>query len=122
MRRAILTAIPVLVLTVILQTSIASRIMLLSGNADLVLLVVVAWGLQERAQGAWIWAVGASLSGWTGFGYPMVYLSDWISISGGIGAIIGTSHLAGPASGDVCRHTYRYIGVAYAHVHLPDTF
>ena len=35
--------------------------MLLSGNADLVLLVVVAWGLQERARAAWIWGAAAGL-------------------------------------------------------------
>ena len=80
MRRSILIAIPVLVLTVILQTSIASRIKLLSGNVDLVLLVVVAWALQERARGAWIWGVGASLlvglvSGVSFYIYLVGYLS-----------------------------------------------
>jgi hypothetical protein len=83
MRRAILTALPVLVLTALLQTSIASRIMLLSGNADLVLLVVVAWGLQERAQGAWIWAVGASLLVGLVSGIPWyIYLIGYLSVVG----------------------------------------
>ena len=83
MRRAILTAIPVLVLTVILQTTIASRIMLLSGNADLVLLVVVAWGLQERARGAWIWGVAASLLVGLVSGIPWyIYLLGYLSVVG----------------------------------------
>lgn len=83
MRRAILTALPVLVLTALLQTSIASRIMLLSGNADLVLLVVVAWGLQERAQGAWIWAVVASLLVGLVSGIPWyIYLIGYLSVVG----------------------------------------
>ena len=80
MRRAILVAIPILLLTVILQTSIASRIMLLSGNVDLVLLVLAAWGLQERVRGAWVWGVLASLlvglvSGFPWYGYFIAYLS-----------------------------------------------
>jgi cell shape-determining protein MreD len=80
MRRAILVAIPVLGLAIIFQTSIASRIMLLSGNADLVLLVVAAWGLQERVRGAWIWGVLAGLlvgmvSGVPGYIYLIGYLT-----------------------------------------------
>lgn len=83
MRRAILTAIPVLILTIILQTSIASRVMLLSGNADLVLLVVVAWGLQERASGAWIWGIAASLLVGLVSGVPWyIYLFGYLSVVG----------------------------------------
>jgi rod shape-determining protein MreD len=83
MRRTILFAIPVLVLTTILQTSIASRIMLLSGNADLVLLVVAAWSLQERARGAWIWGIFAGLlAGWVS-GVPWyIYLIGYLSVAG----------------------------------------
>jgi len=61
MRRALLVAIPVLGLAIILQTSIVSRMTLLSGNADLILLVLAAWGLQERARGTWAWGMAASL-------------------------------------------------------------
>jgi cell shape-determining protein MreD len=83
MRRAILTGIPVLVLTVIFQTSIASRIMLLSGNADLVLLVVVAWGLHERTSGAWIWGVAAGLLVGLVSGVPWyIYLIGYLSAVG----------------------------------------
>ncbi|MGA2489866.1 MAG: hypothetical protein ABSF99_06710 [Anaerolineales bacterium] len=83
MRRAILTAIPVLILTIILQTSIASRIMLLSGNADLVLLVVVAWALQERVRGAWVWGVAASLLVGLTSGVPWyIYLIGYLSVVG----------------------------------------
>jgi hypothetical protein len=80
MRRAILVAIPVLLLTVMLQTAIVSRIKLLSGNADLVLLVLAAWGLQEQARGAWTWGALAALfagvvSGIPWYVYGIGYLS-----------------------------------------------
>jgi cell shape-determining protein MreD len=83
MRRGFLVAIPVLSLVVILQTSIASRILLLSGNADLVLIVVAAWGLQERVRGAWIWGVLASLLVGMVSGVPWyVYLTGYLSVVG----------------------------------------
>lgn len=53
----ILLSIPVLALVLMLQTVIISTLPLLSGYADLVLLVLVAWALQERAHSAWFWAV-----------------------------------------------------------------
>jgi cell shape-determining protein MreD len=61
MRREILIAVPVLGLAMILQTAIISRMDLLSGNADLVLLILIAWGLQERVRSAWIWGAAAGL-------------------------------------------------------------
>lgn len=50
-------AFPLLALIVILQSSIISHIKLLSGYADLMLITLAAWALQERAQSAWHWAV-----------------------------------------------------------------
>jgi rod shape-determining protein MreD len=83
MRRNILAAIPVLGLAVMLQTSIISRINLLNGAADLVLLILAAWGLQERVQGAWVWGFAAGLV--VGFisGVPWeVYLAGYLIIIG----------------------------------------
>jgi cell shape-determining protein MreD len=83
MRRAILSAIPVLGLVMMLQISIASRIMLLSGNADLLLLVVAAWGLQERVRAAWIWGLVASLLAGLVSGVPWyIYLIGYLSVVG----------------------------------------
>ncbi len=53
---AVLLAFPVLILLVIFQTVVASNLMLLHGTADLVMLVLIAWSLQERVRTAWIWA------------------------------------------------------------------
>ena len=60
-----LIALPLLSLVLVIQMAIASRLPLLSGYADLVLVAVAAWSLQERAQTAWHWAVFAGLLvGW----------------------------------------------------------
>ena len=83
MRRAILAAIPVLGLTLMLQTSIISRMRLLSGNADLFLLILAAWALQERARGAWIWGIAASLLVGMVSGVPWyIYLVGYLGVVG----------------------------------------
>ncbi len=76
---AILFSIPVLGLTLILQTAIVSRINLLAGSADIILLVVAAWGLQPTVKWAWVWAVLAGIlvgyvSGLPVFIAPVGYL------------------------------------------------
>ena len=50
-------AFPLLALAVILQSSIVSQVKLLSGYADLMLIILAAWALQERVKSAWHWAV-----------------------------------------------------------------
>lgn len=45
--------------------AIASRIPLLGGYADLMLVALAAWSLQERVETAWHWAIfGGLLVGW----------------------------------------------------------
>ena len=60
----------------VIQMAIASRIPLLSGYADLILVAVAAWSLQERSQTAWHWAIFAGLLvGWTSalpWGVPLI--------------------------------------------------
>ncbi len=56
-----LIALPVLGLAVILQSAIISRISLLAGYADVILVVLAGWALQEQVQSAWHWAVIASI-------------------------------------------------------------
>jgi rod shape-determining protein MreD len=56
-----LIGIPVLALAFILQTAVVSRITLLSGSADLILLILVVWALQEQVESAWQWAILAGL-------------------------------------------------------------
>jgi len=55
-----LVAFPILGLAVILQSAIVSRISLLSGYADIVLIILIGWALQEGVKTAWHWAVLAA--------------------------------------------------------------
>ena len=56
-----LVAAPVILLTVILQSAVISRVYLLSGIADLPLVMLAAWALQEEVDSAWHWAVATGL-------------------------------------------------------------
>ena len=52
-----LVAVPVILLSVILQSAMISRIYLLSGIADLPMVLLAAWALQDEVDSAWHWAV-----------------------------------------------------------------
>ena len=50
-------AIPVFILTAMLQSTSISRLPLIHGTADLSLLVLIAWGIHSRSNSAWIFAI-----------------------------------------------------------------
>jgi hypothetical protein len=54
---AYLFPIPVMMILTALQSTAVSRIQLMSGSADLVLLAVAAWGVREKGYDAYIWAL-----------------------------------------------------------------
>lgn len=56
-----LIAIPTILMAVILQSAMISRIYLLSGIADLPLVMLAAWALQEEVDSAWHWAAAFGL-------------------------------------------------------------
>jgi hypothetical protein len=58
---AIIIGIPILIISLILQTSVLSRLPLLHGTADIVLLVITAWMLNEKVKHGWSWVVLAGL-------------------------------------------------------------
>ncbi len=61
-----LIALPLLSLILIIQLAIVSRIPLLGGYADLMLVALAAWSLQDRVETSWHWAIfGGILIGWT---------------------------------------------------------
>ena len=56
-----LVAVPVILLAVILQSAVISRVYLLSGIADLPMVMLAAWALQEDVDSAWQWAAATGL-------------------------------------------------------------
>ena len=56
-----LIAAPVIVLAVMLQSAVVSRVYLLSGIADLPLVMLAAWALQHEVKSAWHWAIATGL-------------------------------------------------------------
>ncbi len=57
-----LFSIPFLGLIVVLQSAVLSRMKLLNGTVDLMLLVLAAWGVQENVKNAWLWGVVGGLA------------------------------------------------------------
>lgn len=56
-----LIAIPVLFIVLILQSAVISRVYLLSGIADLPMVMLAAWALQENVDSGWHWAAALGL-------------------------------------------------------------
>ncbi len=61
---AIIAGIPILAFAVILQSTVFSRVPLLSGPLDLVVVVLICWTLNERVRDEWTWAlIGGAMVG-----------------------------------------------------------
>lgn len=58
---AYLISVPVMLILSVLQSTAVSRITLLNGSADLILLAVAAWGVRERSYDVFIWALVGGL-------------------------------------------------------------
>jgi len=54
---AIAIALPILSFLVVLQSAVFSRIVLLKGTADLILIALIAWAVQKRVRTAWYWCI-----------------------------------------------------------------
>ncbi len=57
----VLLSLPLLGTALMVQSVVVSRLTLLSGCADVLLLLVAAWAVQERVRSAWQWATAAGL-------------------------------------------------------------
>ena len=68
-----LIAFPLLALVVIVQSAVVSRMTLLAGYADLMLVVLAAWALKANASSAWLWAIlgGIMVSFVSGLPWPI---------------------------------------------------
>lgn len=54
---AYIVSIPVMLIFSVLQSTAVSRIQLLSGSADIVLLAIAAWAVKEKGYKAFVWAL-----------------------------------------------------------------
>lgn len=80
---AILVAFPILTFLAIFQTSVVSRLPLLQGTADLILLVLVAWSLQERVRSAWQWTlIGGFIIGSVSILPDLVTVGAYLAVTG----------------------------------------
>lgn len=78
-----LLAIPVLVILSMLQVGVVSRLPLLHGTADLLLVAIVAWTLQKRVQNGWFWGtVAGALTGLTSAISPIISIFSYLLIVG----------------------------------------
>jgi len=67
-----LIAFPILTLILVVQTAVIARTPLLGGYADLMLVVLAAWALQDRVTTAWHWALlGGAIVGFVS-GLPWI--------------------------------------------------
>lgn len=77
-----LLAIPVLVILAMVQTGIVSRLPLLHGAADLLLLAVIAWTLQKRVKNGWFWAaIAGALIGLISAIPPIVSIFSFLLVA-----------------------------------------
>lgn len=61
---ALLLAFPVLLFALMLQLAVVRNLALLGGTADLILIVLTAWAIQEKTKSLWLWTlVGGGLVG-----------------------------------------------------------
>ncbi len=127
-----LAVFPILLGVLILQSAVVSRLMLLSGFADLVLLLLTGLALHKQANTAWHWAVLFGL----GVGF-MSAAPVWAVVAGYLG-VVGLARLMqrrvweSPVlamflvtfAGTLWIHALTYVGLFFAGTSLPfeDTF
>ncbi len=80
-----LISIPTLIIAAMVQTVVLGRVQLVNGKADLVLLVIIAWSLNQRVRSAFFWAIlGGLIIGFisaTPFYLPiLIYLSITVGL------------------------------------------
>lgn len=76
-----LLAIPILGILTMLQVGIVSRLPLLQGTADILLLAVVAWTLQKRVKNGWFWgAMAGAMVGLTSAIPPVVSVISYLLV------------------------------------------
>jgi hypothetical protein len=78
---AVLLAIPVLGGLLVLQSAVISRIPLLQGTADVVLVAVIAWAIQKRVRTAWQWGlIGGAMVGFVSAAPFFATLASYLAV------------------------------------------
>lgn len=77
---SLLIAFMVLSVAAVLQTTIASRVSLLNGPADLIMLSILSWTLQDRSQTIWVWPLLGGL-----FYGVFSAIPIWLPVTGYLG-------------------------------------
>jgi cell shape-determining protein MreD len=76
-------ALPILGVALMIQTAILSQVPLLKGPADLVLLTLLSWVLQQRVGAIWWWAtVAGLLVGWVSALPVLLTLAGYLAVTG----------------------------------------
>lgn len=84
----ILAALPILGGLAVFQFAILSRIPLILGTGDVLLLAVIAWSLQERVETAWQWSVIGGFFASLGSGLPFGVLIGSYSVITGVALVV----------------------------------
>jgi rod shape-determining protein MreD len=80
--RNFLILIFIFIFGIILQLTIISRITIIDGNGDLILVIICAWASQENVRHAWLWGVvGGLLVGMISAAPWYVYVFVYLSIT-----------------------------------------
>jgi rod shape-determining protein MreD len=67
----------------VIQTTIVSRMPLLNGTADLLLLFIVAWAIQDRVESAWQWCLIGGIIASVYSGLPFgTYIAAYLIVTG----------------------------------------
>lgn len=73
---------PVLIVLLMLQISIVSNLSLLHGTADIILLVMTAWGLKSKSQYYWVWSLAAgALVYFTSAAPFLIYMVSYLGVT-----------------------------------------
>ncbi len=76
---SIFLAIPVLSIATILQSAVISRMPLLHGTADIMLLTIIAWALQKDVETGWQWGLIGGLLADFSSGLPFgIYTTSYL--------------------------------------------
>lgn len=79
---AILLAFPILSLLVMLQSAVASRINLIQGSADLLMLALLAWCLHPRVKTAWHWGlIGGFFATYATATPPLITTAGYLAVT-----------------------------------------